>query len=73
VAIRADGLSKRLKELTGNVLCFAHGHFLRVLAARWIGQPVTLAESLLLGTASLSVLSFDHHDLDEPAIKMWNG
>jgi hypothetical protein len=26
----------------------------------------------MLGTASLSALSFDHHRLDEPAIKVWN-
>lgn len=72
IADRADGLTKKLKGLTGNVICFAHGHILRVLAARWIHQPVTLAEGLLLGTASLSILSFDHNDMDEPAIKMWN-
>jgi broad specificity phosphatase PhoE len=73
IAARGDRLSKRLKELSGNVICFAHGHILRVLAARWIHQPVTLAESLLLGTANLSILSFDHNNLNEPAIKMWNG
>ena len=72
IAGRADRLSQRLKTLTGNVICFAHGHILRVLAARWIQQPVSLAGGLLLGTASLSILSFDHNSLDEPAIKMWN-
>ena len=51
---RARGPAGRakLKGLTGNVLCFAHGHLLRVLAARWVGQPVTFAGSLLLGTAT---------------------
>jgi probable phosphoglycerate mutase len=72
VAARVDRLVAKLKALNGNVLCFAHGHILRVLAARWIGQPVLLASSLLLGTASLSVLSFNHHKLEEPAIKVWN-
>lgn len=72
ITARADRLSRRLKGLSGNVICFSHGHMLRVLAARWIHQPVTLAEGLLLGTASLSILSFDHNDPDEPAIKMWN-
>src|SRR5262249_39835427 len=72
VPARADGLAAKLKALTGNVLCFAHGHILRVLAARWIGQPVALAGCLLLGTATLSVLSFDHGNLAEPAIKVWN-
>jgi broad specificity phosphatase PhoE len=72
MAARGDRLARKLKGLTGNVICFAHGHILRVLAARWIGQPVTLAGGLLLGTANLSILSFDHNDPDEPAIKMWN-
>jgi probable phosphoglycerate mutase len=72
VAARVDRLAGKLKGLKGNVLCFAHGHILRVLAARWIGQPVLLGTSLLLGTASLSVLSFNHHNLAEPAIKVWN-
>lgn len=69
---RVDRLAAKLKNLTGNVLCFAHGHLLRVLAARWLGQPVGFAGCLLLGTASMSVLSFDHNNRDEPAIRLWN-
>jgi broad specificity phosphatase PhoE len=72
VATRVDRLAAKLKALSGDVLCFAHGHVLRVLAARWVGQPVALAACLLLGTATLSVLAFDHAKLEEPAIKMWN-
>jgi broad specificity phosphatase PhoE len=69
---RVDRLAAKLKGLSGNVICFAHGHLLRVLAARWVGQPVGFAGYLLLGTASVSVLSFDHDRHDEPAIKVWN-
>jgi probable phosphoglycerate mutase len=72
VANRTDRFVVSLKRLTGNVLCFAHGHVLRVLAARWVGQPIAFASRLLLGTATLSVLSFDHGRLDEPAIRVWN-
>jgi len=72
VAERADQLAARLKGLTGNVLCVAHGHILRVFGARWVGAPVTLAGCLLLGTAALSVLAFDHGEPDEPAIRLWN-
>ena len=72
IAERVDRLAAKLKALTGNVLCFAHGHVLRVLAARWVGQPVAFAGCLLLGTATMSVLSFDHNNPDEPAIKVWN-
>lgn len=69
---RVDRLAAKLKNLSGNVLCFAHGHLLRVLAVRWVGQPVSFAGSLLLDTATVSVLSFDHGRLDEPAIRVWN-
>jgi probable phosphoglycerate mutase len=72
VAGRVDRLAAKLKGLTGNVLCFAHGHLLRVLAARWVGQPVAFAGCLLLDTAAVSVLSFNHGKLEEPAIKVWN-
>lgn len=69
---RVDGVVKRLKALSGNVLVFAHGHVLRVLAARWVGQPVPFARALLLSTATVSILGFDHHAMDEPAIRLWN-
>jgi probable phosphoglycerate mutase len=72
IATRVDRLIAKLKGLTGNVLCFAHGHILRVLAARWVGQPVAFATYLLLDTAALSVLAFNHGKLDEPAIRVWN-
>lgn len=72
VSDRADGVVKRLKAMHGNILLFAHGHILRVLAARWVNQPVAFARALLLSTATVSVLSFDHHTMDEPAIKLWN-
>jgi probable phosphoglycerate mutase len=72
VAERADRLVSRLANLDGNVICFAHGHILRVLAARWVRQPVALAGCLLLGTASLSILAFDHDNRGEPVIRVWN-
>ena len=72
VTDRADRVIGRLKALSGNVLVFSHGHFLRVLAARWVGQPTVFAQHLLLGTATLSVLDFDHRNPNEPAIALWN-
>jgi broad specificity phosphatase PhoE len=72
IAERVDRLADSLKGLSGNVLCFAHGHLLRVLAARWVGQPVAFAGCLLLGIAAVCVLAFDHNDHNEPAIKVWN-
>jgi probable phosphoglycerate mutase len=72
IAQRADRMAARLKGLSGNVLVFSHGHLLRVLAARWIGQPVAFARALILSTATVSALGFGHNSLDEPAISLWN-
>jgi probable phosphoglycerate mutase len=72
VAERADRLAARLKRASGNVLIVSHAHLLRVLATRWIGQPVLFARALLLSTASVSALGFGHDRLDEPAISLWN-
>jgi broad specificity phosphatase PhoE len=69
---RVDRLITRLRSLQGNVAICAHGHVGRVIGARWIGLPVTQAEHLLLGTASLSVLGYEHDHAAEPAIVLWN-
>lgn len=69
ISARADRLIERLTKLDGNVALFSHSHFGRVLAARWIGLAVPHAESLLLTTASLSILGYQH---DRPAIALWN-
>ena len=72
ISDRVDAVVAKLKALSGNLLLFAHGHVLRVLAARWVGQPVPFGRALLLSTATVSILGFDHHAMDEPALKLWN-
>jgi probable phosphoglycerate mutase len=72
VSARADRVIARLRAVEGRVAVFSHGHFGRVLGARWIGLPVEQARHFLLTTASLSVLDYDHGRLDEPAIALWN-
>ncbi len=72
VCERVDQLVERLKGLGGNVVLFAHGHILRVLAARWVRQPVAFGRALLLSTATVSILGFNHQEMDEPAIRLWN-
>ena len=69
---RVDRAIAKLRALSGNVLVFAHGHVLRVMAARWVGQPAFLGRALYLSTATLSILGFDHHVMDEPTIRLWN-
>jgi broad specificity phosphatase PhoE len=71
IGIRADRVIAGLRAAGGHVLVFGHGHFFRVLAARWIGLPPGDACHLMLGTASLSVLSYEH-TLEDPAIRLWN-
>lgn len=72
VSERADRLIARLRTMQGNIAIFSHGHFGRVLAARWIGLPVRQAEHFLLSTASLSILGYEHDLAKEPAIVLWN-
>ena len=72
VGRRADRVVARLRAAAGDALLFAHGHFLRVLAARWLGLPAGDARFFLLGTAALSILGYEHNKLDEPAVRLWN-
>jgi broad specificity phosphatase PhoE len=71
VADRADRVVDRLRAVSGNVLIFSSGHFLRVLAGSWIGIEPYEARSLMLSTGSLSVLGYEHN-LEQPVIKLWN-
>ena len=69
VATRADRVLAKACATDGNVGLFAHGHILRVIAARWVNQPPSFGEHLLLDTATLSVLGYYY---DTPALKAWN-
>jgi len=72
VAGRADHVIARVLAVKGNVLLFSSGHFIRVLAARWLGlEPNSNARYFALSTASLSALGYEH-DLSRPAIQLWN-
>ncbi len=71
IGLRADRVVSRLRAIGGNVIIFSHGHFLRVLGARWLGLPVVDARLLLLTTASLSILGYEHN-LEEPVLRLWN-
>ena len=71
IGTRADRIVNRVRSVDGAVLLFSSGHFLRVLAARWLGLEPQAARYLLLGTASLSTLTYEHNP-SEPAIGLWN-
>ena len=71
VAARADRVVARICPIKDNVLIFSSGHFLRVFAVRWLGLEPLAGKYLMLDTASLSALSYEH-DLCDPAIRVWN-
>jgi probable phosphoglycerate mutase len=69
VGARVDRVIARLAAAGGDCLVFAHGHVLRVLAARWLEQPAAFGARLVLQTGTLSVLGYEH---DIRAILGWN-
>ena len=71
VVARADRVVDLVRSVSGNVLLFSSGHFLRMLAARWTGIDTIGAESLMLSTGSLSILGYEN-SAAQPAIRLWN-
>jgi len=72
VGARADRVVSRVRAVAGEVLLFSSGHFLRVLAARWLGLEPGAGRYLLLSTASLGMLAYEHNNRSEPFIRLWN-
>jgi len=66
---RVDRVIARVRVVAGDVAVFAHGHVLRVLAARWLGLPPGAGQHFLLDTGTLNVLSYYR---GVPALKTWN-
>jgi probable phosphoglycerate mutase len=71
VKARADSVLRRVRAIKGDVLLFSSGHFIRMLAARWIGVEPVHSMSFLLSTASLSAVGYDD-DVSRPVIRLWN-
>jgi probable phosphoglycerate mutase len=69
VGKRVDRVIAEVRRVDGNALLFAHGHVLRVLAARWLGQPPEAGRYYALETAAVSVLGYEH---DDSVIRRWN-
>ncbi|MBZ9789399.1 histidine phosphatase family protein [Rhizobium sp. 3T7] len=71
VGARADRIISELRQANAPILIFSSSHFLRVLGARWLGLPPANGACLILDTASISVLGYEH-DVTEPVIRRWN-
>jgi len=72
MCLRVDAVLMRLRALQGRVALFAHGHFLRALAVRWIELPLLHGRNFGLGAGALSLLGYEHNRVQEPAIELWN-
>jgi broad specificity phosphatase PhoE len=70
VSARVDRVIARSRAVAGNTALFAHGHLLRVFAARWIGLPANGGQHFLLNTGTLCVLGYYQ---EIPAVRIWNG
>lgn len=66
---RADRAIDEIRDASGPVVLFAHGHLLRVLAARWIDLPPETGRHLRLATATVSTLGWER---ENPVIVNWN-
>ena len=69
VAVRVDRVIARLRAVDADTAVFAHGHVLRVLAARWCELDPREGKRLPLETATLNVLGWEH---EYPTIRVWN-
>jgi probable phosphoglycerate mutase len=69
VAARTDRVIARALECAGDTALFAHGHILRVLAARWLGMEPRGGRYFALSTGSISVLGWER---DSRVITTWN-
>lgn len=69
VAARMDRLIAELRSVQGNALLFAHGHVLRVLAARWLGLEPQAGALFALDAASISALGYER---ETSVIRLWN-
>lgn len=69
VGVRADLAIERCLAAPGPVVVFAHGHFLRIMTARWMGLPASAGRRLSLGTATVSTLGWER---ETRVLQRWN-
>ncbi|QGA20525.1 hypothetical protein EYB26_008230 [Talaromyces marneffei] len=78
VTDRLDDLIKEIRAFQVNhmhgepgpadIVLIAHGHLLRAFVKRWLGYPMEFPLSLMLEPGGIGVLSYQHHNVEEPAL-----
>jgi probable phosphoglycerate mutase len=71
VAARANQVINRIRAIDGDALLFSSGHFLRTLAARWLGLEPLAGKYHFLSTGSLSALGYEHNRT-QSVIRLWD-
>ena len=69
VQARVDRVIAELRSVAGDAAVFAHGHLLRVLAARWLGLEPAAGRLFALDPATISILGYER---EAPVVQMWN-
>jgi broad specificity phosphatase PhoE len=69
VGARVDQVIAELTAVDGDALLFAHGHVLRVLAARWLSLEPEAGQLFALDPATISILGYER---EAPVIRLWN-
>ncbi len=71
IGARADRVIAKLRAMDGDVLVFSSGHFLRVLAACWLGLGAGGGRYFTLSTAALSIVGYEHNKASS-VVRLWN-
>ncbi len=69
ITARADEVVEWARSADRDVLIFAHGHILRTIAARWMGEDAFFGSRIRLDPTSLSILGWAY---GAPALERWN-
>ncbi|KAK0844312.1 hypothetical protein LTS02_015751 [Friedmanniomyces endolithicus] len=82
VSSRIDSLIKTIRDLQAphmqdsepkDVVLVAHGHLTRAFAKRWLGYELSFPLSLMMEPGGVGVLSYQHHNINEPALLLGLG
>lgn len=72
VAQRADRFIRRVRDLGVNVLAFAHGHIIHMIAARWLGLDPAVGRCFFCRPGSIGELGYEHGCREQPILLVWN-